>query len=187
MASETIQNIVSEMCEALEMFVNHASCLYHCDIHRFHPEITSCDGKFADGTDCPMKPECDAVFRGRAALAMPLRNCDVGTPEEQTCRYDAFCSEHRLPGVGCERCPIIKLKTAPSCELAWAQMPYKADEGDHLADTEKLRDALTRIATATSVWKKAEVEAETAIQHCHDIAMSALTTAERKGETNGSK
>jgi hypothetical protein len=64
------------MREALELFVNHASCLYHCDIHRFYPETTSCDGVLADEGECPMKTECDAVFKGRAALSAPARNCD---------------------------------------------------------------------------------------------------------------
>ena len=47
-----------------------------------------------------------------------LRNCDVGTAEEQTGRFLKFCDIH-----DCESdCPLFK---ANSCELAWAQMPYE--------------------------------------------------------------
>ena len=62
--------------EALKMFVNHASCLYHCDLHRFYPNATKCSGVLADGSECSMKSECDAVFAGRTALDKPSRNCD---------------------------------------------------------------------------------------------------------------
>ena len=53
----------------------------------------------------------------------PLRNCDVGTAEEQSERYDKFCDIHDCRS----DCPLFK---ADSCELAWAQMPYEAEEGD---------------------------------------------------------
>lgn len=69
-------NNMAAIRKALEMFVDHASCLYHCDIHRLYPNTTECGGVLADGEECPMKPECDAVFKGRAALAAPPRNCD---------------------------------------------------------------------------------------------------------------
>ena len=64
----------------------------------------------------------------RAALSAPPRNCDVGTAEEQFKRYLAFChSESR----GCEHCPAKKtrFRGTSNCDLAWAQMPYEAEEG----------------------------------------------------------
>ena len=62
--------------------------------------------------------ECLSVVN--ASLSAPLRNCDVGTAEEQNNRFLKFCES-----LDCERyCPLFK---AESCELAWAQMPY--DEG----------------------------------------------------------
>ena len=52
------------------------------------------------------------------SLSAPLRNCDVGTAEEQNNRFLKFCES-----LDCERyCPLFK---AESCELAWAQMPYE--------------------------------------------------------------
>ena len=58
----------------------------------------------------------------KAALSIPARNCDVGTSEEQSERYDEFCNIHDCRS----DCPLFK---ADSCEFAWAQMPYEAQEG----------------------------------------------------------
>lgn len=85
----------------------------------------------------------------RAALSAPPRNCDVGTAKEQTERFEAFCQsnmqfykgmfghddEGRLDGWDCRKdCPIGRLIDAGEavsdhCQLAWAQMPYKAEGG----------------------------------------------------------
>lgn len=56
----------------------------------------------------------------KAARKLPLRNCDVGTAEEQRARYDKFCDIHDCRS----DCPLFE---ADSCELAWAQMPYEPD------------------------------------------------------------
>ena len=53
-----------------------------------------------------------------AEIGRPRRNCDVGTAEEQSKRYDEFCDIHDCGS----DCPLFK---ADSCELAWAQMPYE--------------------------------------------------------------
>lgn len=61
----------------------------------------------------------------KSALALPRRNCDVGTAEEQTARYYKFCSFQ-----GNETCNDCSLKSScVKCEMAWAQMPYEAEEG----------------------------------------------------------
>ena len=58
-----------------------------------------------------------------AALAKPQRNCDVGTPKEQSARFDAHCRKH----MGCLTCPLREKDggVPKHCELAWSQMPYK--------------------------------------------------------------
>lgn len=64
------------------------------------------------------------------ALALPRRQCDVGTAEEQAKRLNEFCASHGEAICGsfrCERCAL--LWAADRCELAWAQMPY--EEGDN--------------------------------------------------------
>jgi hypothetical protein len=81
----------------------------------------------AGTTDKPeAKSASEALFTVRMllqdALRMPLRNCEVGTVEEQLERYDKFCGIH-----DCRRdCPLFK---ADNCELAWAQMTYEKQEG----------------------------------------------------------
>ena len=57
-----------------------------------------------------------------AALSEPIRNCDVGTAEEQAERFDYFCYNHRSREKGCGDCPLLD---GGPCELAWAQMPYE--------------------------------------------------------------
>ena len=57
-----------------------------------------------------------------SALSAPPRNCDVGTPEEQSARFDAHCRKH----MGCLTCPLREKDggVPKHCELAWAKMPY---------------------------------------------------------------
>lgn len=65
----------------------------------------------------------------QAALDLPLRQCDVGTAEEQSKRYEAYCAEfgrHSDGSPKCIGCPLETrmMKIGGMCELAWAQMPY---------------------------------------------------------------
>ena len=58
--------------------------------------------------------DCLAVIE--AALSDPPRNCDVGTADEQSERFDRWCDRKNIKdcwGIGCRKCLI-----------AWAQMPY---------------------------------------------------------------
>lgn len=50
----------------------------------------------------------------------PLRNCDVGSAEEQDERFTEFCNSFD----GCVGCPF-KHQKGVSCSFLWAQMPYK--------------------------------------------------------------
>ena len=61
-------------------------------------------------------------------LALPSRNCDVGTAEEQAERMDAYCARYgERIGYGwhCEKCPLCSIDR---CDLVWAQMPYNEQE-----------------------------------------------------------
>ena len=68
-----------------------------------------------------------------AALSVPPRNCDVGTADEQSDRFDKFCYSHSK----CHKCPVKsiwnsqhrqrQLREIIRCEIIWSQMPY--DEG----------------------------------------------------------
>ena len=61
----------------------------------------------------------------KAARSARLRNCDVGTAEEQAKRMDVYCSMHGKDESGCYRCEKCKLIRVDRCELAWGQMPYE--------------------------------------------------------------
>ena len=63
---------------------------------------------------------CEVMNR----MCKQRRNCEVGTPEEQSARFDRFCHDHRSPEKGCGDCP---LNGRPCCELAWAQLPYESE------------------------------------------------------------
>ena len=58
-----------------------------------------------------------ALDKAKSALAEPIRNCDVGTAEEQYKRFLKFCH-----GANCSKCPV---HDAVNCKFAWAQMPYE--------------------------------------------------------------
>lgn len=76
---------------------------------------------------------CLAKNRLDAALSAPPRQCDVGTPEEQIQQFNDFCDEHYNLHYGeseCGNCPLWTSGLCGSdCQLRWAQMPYKAEEG----------------------------------------------------------
>lgn len=63
------------------------------------------------------------------ALSDPPRQCDVGTAEEQAERMRLYCNSHGEDESGCFRCDKCPFLTVERCELAWAQMPYEAQEG----------------------------------------------------------
>lgn len=65
----------------------------------------------------------DAIDIGVSALASPPRNCDVGTAEEQSRRYEELCDRHTC-GSRCSAtgCPMYEYDCSP---FAWSQMPYE--------------------------------------------------------------
>ena len=71
------------------------------------------------------------VSKVDAALTVPVRDCDVGTPDEQAKRYAKFCNGHFTPSdiVGdCHKCPLEdKRKMGGRCSFYWAQMPYNGE------------------------------------------------------------
>ena len=52
-----------------------------------------------------------------------LRNCDVGTDEEQSRRYEELCDSHTCGSIcSLSGCPLYEYDCSP---FAWAQMPYE--------------------------------------------------------------
>ena len=62
----------------------------------------------------------EALRKIEAALSAPARQCDVGTPEQQKARHDAYCFLNVCCNYSCRE-----------CFTKWAQMPYaKKGDGD---------------------------------------------------------
>ena len=62
-------------------------------------------------------------------LKKSLRNCDVGTAEEQDARHSKWCRRYGIDGdmeVACAH----KDMSCALCALRWAQMPYEKGEND---------------------------------------------------------
>lgn len=73
--------------------------------------------------DLPMSAweEVDTtILEIQTALAEPVRNCDVGTIEEQSKRFAMFCCPRK-----CKECPLYVDGAFGDCGVRWAQMPYK--------------------------------------------------------------
>ena len=65
------------------------------------------------------------VYNARAALALPRRNCDVGTEKEKKERFRAVCKafrQHDDSDYCSYACPI---DGNGDCYEKWAQMPYE--------------------------------------------------------------
>lgn len=63
------------------------------------------------------------IAENNSVLTEPLRNCDVGTAEEQVKRFKEFCNEGYK---NCGSCPLYTSGTIEEyCELRWSQLPYE--------------------------------------------------------------
>ena len=60
-----------------------------------------------------------------AALAEPVKNCEVGTAKEQVKRWRRFCDSMTT----CGECPCHKSysEVVTDCFSRWAQMPYESE------------------------------------------------------------
>jgi hypothetical protein len=66
----------------------------------------------------------NALDKAKAALAEPLKNCEVGTAEEQSVRFYDYCLTHSKDSVVCLDCPLCD--KSEMCEFVWAQLPYES-------------------------------------------------------------
>lgn len=95
-----------------------------------------------DYEKCPQiirftKDTCDRMNK-EAEIGRPLRNCDVGNPDEQYARFKKWCVDEfykrpmdALPGEPCKSCPCYQIlpNGVDGCNfLRWAQMPYTKGE-----------------------------------------------------------
>ena len=59
----------------------------------------------------------------KAALAEPLRNCDVGTVGEQIKRFYEYCKANGY----CDHCKHYPDRGGSDCRIRWSQMPYESE------------------------------------------------------------
>ena len=61
------------------------------------------------------------------SLKKSLRNCDLGTAEEQHARFYSFCDKIEE----CKKCPLWRGGGLTSkCSVYWAQLPYEEGSED---------------------------------------------------------
>ena len=85
-----------------------------------------CKGCRARNAECwtmTLKRECEA------ALAEPVKNCEVGTAQEQYKRHCAYCNKTKDFS-----CAPVMCRKCRKCYADWAQMPYVEQEGGSGAD-----------------------------------------------------
>ena len=110
-----------------------------------HWDGTPLKGKqyFVLRLDSDNPEEAARVAKAMRAYQEKLRNCDVGTAEEQVQRFKEYCESNMqyyrdmfgthegADGWDCrEDCPIGKMidkndSLCDHCELVWSQMPYE--------------------------------------------------------------
>lgn len=77
--------------------------------------------------DANLGETIEVMEAGRAisqALGAPLRNCDVGTAEEQSRRFHEFCVKHAHDG--CPKCPAHQaVNKSTRCPIVWGQLHYE--------------------------------------------------------------
>ena len=67
------------------------------------------------------KDACNRMNR-EVEICRPLRNCDVGTADEQHARFYSFCDKFEE----CKECPLWRGGGLTSkCSVYWAQLPYE--------------------------------------------------------------
>jgi hypothetical protein len=66
----------------------------------------------------------EAIDKAEAALAEPLKNCEVGTPEEQYNRFIYCCTERKIS------CRKTFNRGCAICYAKWMQMPYEKGGND---------------------------------------------------------
>lgn len=88
-------------------------------------QISEMSDRWYYGVDTSKSSEDVVVACGQlaeAALAEPVKNCEVGTAGDMVRRYNHFCATHRSSERCCDDCPAAN--KAP-CEFEWTQMPYE--------------------------------------------------------------
>lgn len=63
------------------------------------------------------------IDRAGDAYEKPLRNCDIGTAEQQKARFKKFCDSHS----DCNACPLADCDDDVGCAFAFMQRTYESE------------------------------------------------------------
>ena len=91
--------------------------------------------KLREALETIVRATCDITLRdstvrdfvkqfAEEALALPRRNCDVGSGVELSKRFNEFCHWYAEKD-GCTHCPLLKMRG--QCQFNWGQLPYKKE------------------------------------------------------------
>lgn len=82
-----------------------------------------------DGISSKAVSQKDIDFM-KAALAEPVKNCEVGTAEEQSKRLHDYCKSHRClncsSGNG-DECKFYRPGMKTDCKIEWANASYESE------------------------------------------------------------
>lgn len=92
-------------------------CFWHIDCG-----IDGCDIRASDDAKYLLKR-----FKLQEALAEPVLNCEVGTPEEQCARHRQWCVRHSDSGDMNADCANTDCST---CAIMWTQKSYGEGESN---------------------------------------------------------
>lgn len=79
---------------------------------------------FIDADFCDADEAKDAIRQMESALALPRRNCDVGTAEEQAKRFKQYCDSKVCKRRFCH-CYGYEHLFHHKCFPIWLRMPYE--------------------------------------------------------------
>lgn len=122
-------NAYEKMREALIDVVKRLEARVGCDHHTFDPTATTCDGITSAGK-CGNIATCAAIFKARAALAEPPRNCDVIAPQnlvDEFCKFMDFDIMDERNGFADGQYKFMQEHWFEFSK--WITMPYAPKEG----------------------------------------------------------
>ena len=109
----------------------------------------------------PMDAKFDQIMSiCNSVLDHPLRNCDVGSADEQSQRFDNQCAKYGHSKLSsCANCPLDGER---SCYFTWGQMGY--DESDKLLDGKEIdlkgSENVTTVSELMAALRKMPIDAK---------------------------
>jgi hypothetical protein len=108
--SSKLRDVVESLLERLDYFgINEGKIVLLSYANKIYGKLIQTDRTL------------DVLQKAKATLSEPLRNCDVGTVEQQKARFKKFCNSH----INCNSCPLVECDDDVGCAFAFMQMSYE--------------------------------------------------------------